>query len=77
MPDILIRNVPIATVARLKQRARRRGRSLQAEALAALEAAAPHSGDDFVDEIERLHAEGSMRFDVGAALDAIREDRAR
>jgi predicted nucleic acid-binding protein len=44
MGDILVRNVPEVTVARLKGRAKRHGRSLQAEALAALEAEGPYSG---------------------------------
>ena len=76
MADILIRNVPAETIAKLKQRARRRGRSLQAEALEALESDA-HSGDVFVDEVERLRSEGRLSFDLSRALEALREDRLR
>jgi len=77
MGDILIRKVPEATVARLKARAKRNGRSLQAEALAALEAGGRHSGDAFLDELARLRASKKIRFDVTAALAALREDRSR
>jgi plasmid stability protein len=77
MGDILIRNVPAETVARLKARAKRHGRSLQAEALAALEAGGRHSGDAFLDELARLHASKTIRFDVTAGLAALREDRSR
>ena len=77
MTNLLIRNVPERTVAKLKRRARRHGRSLQAEALAALEAEGPHSGDAFVAEVERLHSEGKLHFSVPAALEALYEDRSR
>jgi hypothetical protein len=77
MANLLIRNVPERTVAKLKQRAKRHGRSLQAEALAALEAEGPHSGNAFVAEVERLHNEGSLRFNVAAALQGLYEDRRR
>ncbi len=40
MPQLLVRDLDAAVVARLKQRARRHGRSLQKEAKAILEAAA-------------------------------------
>ncbi|MFY9740278.1 MAG: hypothetical protein WAK11_14685 [Candidatus Cybelea sp.] len=77
MGDILIRNVPEATVARLKTRAKRNGRSLQAEALAALQAEGPYSGTALVNELDRLREQGQLNFDVDAALAALREDRAR
>jgi plasmid stability protein len=77
MGDILIRNVPDATVARLKTRAKRNGRSLQAEALAALQAEGPYSGTALVNELDRLRERGQLNFDVDAALAALREDRAR
>lgn len=77
MTDILIRNLPDATLARLKARAKRHGRSLQAEALAALEAEGPYSGDAFVDDVARLRAEGKLSFDLRAALAALRDDRKR
>jgi plasmid stability protein len=75
--DILIRNVPQATIARLKARARRHGRSLQAEALAALEAEGPYSGEALIDEVTRLRADGKLSFDLSAALGALRDDRKR
>jgi plasmid stability protein len=77
MPDILIRNVPTETVAKLKKRAKRHGRSLQAEALAALQAHGPYSGDAFADEVERLHASGKLNFNLDAVLAGLYEDRAR
>jgi plasmid stability protein len=77
MGDILIRNVPEVTVARLKARAKRHGRSLQAEALAALEAEGPYSGTALVNELDWLRGQGKLDFDVEAALAALREDRAR
>ncbi|HXB82231.1 MAG TPA: hypothetical protein VNU22_02625 [Candidatus Acidoferrum sp.] len=77
MGDILIRNVPDATVARLKTRAKRNGRSLQAEALAALQAEGPYSGTALVNELDGLRERGQLNFDVDAALAALREDRAR
>jgi plasmid stability protein len=77
MGDILIRNVPDATVARLKTRAKRNGRSLQAEALAALQAEGPYSGTALVHELDGLRERGQLNFDVDAALAALREDRAR
>ncbi len=77
MGDILIRNVPEATVARLKARAKRNGRSLQAEALAALQAEGPYSGTAFLNELARLREQGQWNFEVDAALAGLREDRAR
>ena len=77
MGDMLIRNVPEATVARLKTRAKRNERSLQAEALAALQAEGPYSGTALVSELDLLRKEGQLNFDVDAALAALREDRAR
>jgi plasmid stability protein len=77
MTDVLIRNVPEATVARLKARAKRHGRSLQAEALAVLVAEGPYSGDAFADDVARLRGEGKLSFDLTAALTALRDDRKR
>jgi plasmid stability protein len=77
MGDMLIRNVPEVTVARLKARAKRHGRSLQAEALAALQAEGPYSGTALLKELHRLREQGQWDFDVEAALAALREDRAR
>jgi hypothetical protein len=77
MPSLLIRNVSEQTVARLKRRARRHGRSLQAEALAALEADAPYSGNVFADELERLWKDGRLGLNLDAALASLHEDRMR
>lgn len=77
MASILIRNVSDETVARLKRQAKRHGRSLQAEALAAIQAQSPYSGDALADEIERLRGEGKLNFDADAALEALYEDRNR
>lgn len=77
MPNILIRNVSPETIARLKRRAQRHGCSFQAEALAALEAQGPYSGDAYADLVERMHAEGKLHFDGDAVLAALYEDRQR
>lgn len=77
MRDMLIRNVPEATVARLKARAKRNGTSLQAEAPAALQGEGPYSGTAFLDELDRLREKGQWNFDVDAAIAGLREDRAR
>ena len=77
MADILIRNVPPCTIAELKRRARDHGRSLQAEALALLEAGARRSGDDYVVKLRRLRSQEKLNFDVAAALEALRGDRNR
>ena len=77
MGDMLIRNVPRATVEKLKRRAKRHGRSLQAEVLALLQEEASYSGDAFVDALEELRADGKLNFDTRAALAALRDDRAR
>ena len=77
MGDILIRNVPSTTVEKLKRRAKRHGRSLQAEVLALLQDEPSYSGDAFVDALEQLRAEGKLNFDTRATLAALREDRAR
>jgi len=61
----------------LKRRAKRRGTSVQAEALSIIEAGARSSGEDFLEEITRLREGGKLSFDLSAALDALHEDRAR
>jgi len=77
MTDLLIRNVPADALATLKARAKRNGRSLQAEALALIESGTRKSGDEFVQELRRLRASGNWSFDLSVALDAIRSDRDR
>jgi len=74
MPDILIRNLDAAAIARLKGRAKRHHRSLQAEARLVLEQAAG------AEDVRAMLAAWKDRladrqFDGSAAL--IREDRDR
>jgi len=75
--DLLIRNVPAKTLEKLKRRAKRRGTSVQVEALGIIEAGARYSGEDFLEEVARLRAGGKLSFDVSAALEALHEDRTR
>jgi plasmid stability protein len=76
MSQLLVRDLDPAVVERLKQRARRHGRSLQREAKAILEAAAELS----MDGARRLaaqwqrHLEGAI---AGDSAELIREDRDR
>ena len=77
MPNLLIRNVPPAVVARLKRRAKQHHRSVQAEVLDIVESGSRGSGDEFVTALRQLRAEGKLRIDLRAALRALREDRAR
>lgn len=77
MADILIRNVPPAMVRKLEARAKRYGRSLEAEALAALENATAYSGDTFIELLENARAKNELTFDVDLALAALREGQSR
>ena len=77
MADLLIRNVPPQLVTRLKRRAKRHGRSVQAELLAIVEAGSQVTGDEFAAALARLHTVGKLELDVKAALKALREERAR
>jgi len=77
MSDLLIRNVPAKTLAALRTRAKSNGSSVQSEALAALEAGTRNSGDTLIDDVRKLRAEGKLSFDLRAALEALRTDRAR
>jgi plasmid stability protein len=74
MADMLVRNLDDAILARLKERARRNGRSLQSEAKLLLEQAAG------ADEIEQMLLGWQNRFKakrLGKSSSLIREDRAR
>lgn len=74
MPDILIRNVDDATLTKLKQRAKRHGRSLQAEARMILE----HVGA--AEDVALLIAAWQTRLadrEFASSADLIREDRER
>ena len=76
MPNLLIRNLPEETVAALKARAARQGRSLQQELRLALERLALErhaDGAEAADRIrERLLASGRVFTD---STELIREDR--
>jgi hypothetical protein len=72
MADLLIRNVPVQTLSALKERARRRGRSLQAEALEALQLGAQPAGRGLVAWMQPLRPANG---DPDAGTAAIREAR--
>ena len=74
MPDILIRNVDRATLTRLKCRAKRHKRSLQAEAKLLLEQAAGN------EHVQGLLDSWQQRFtdrQFASSVELIREDRDR
>jgi plasmid stability protein len=76
MPQLLVRDLDPAVVERLKQRARRHGRSLQGEVKAILEAAAPLS----LEEARRVASEWRQRLAGKKMTDSaelLREDRDR
>ena len=74
MPDILVRDVDKATLERLKQRAKRHGRSLQSEAKMLLEQAAG------VEDVRALLDSWQQRLvdrTFSPSAELIREDRER
>lgn len=76
MPQLLVRDLDADTVKRLKQRARRHGRSLQGEVKAILQAAATFS----LSEASSVAEQSQHKLAGGAYRDsaeAIREDRER
>lgn len=76
MAQLLVRNLDVTTVERLKQRARHHGRSLQSEIKAILEAATMYS----MDEANRVAEKWQHRLAGIAYRDSaetIREDRER
>jgi plasmid stability protein len=78
MADLLIRNVPAQTLAAIKERAKRRGRSVQAEALATLELGAQPTGVGLVAWLKTVRpkaAAAEIDAAVAAATAAIRADR--
>lgn len=76
MPHVLIRELDPAVIRKLKSRARRHRRSLQAELKGILEQAATTSPSDVLAKVERVRAMfRGRRFGDSAAL--IRRDRAR
>jgi plasmid stability protein len=76
MSQLLVRGLDAAVVERLKQRARRHGRSLQGEARVILEAAATLSMEEArgVAEEWRHRLAGRIRSD---SAELLREDRDR
>lgn len=78
MAQVLVRNLNDRVVARLKKRAKTRGRSLQAEVKTILEEAAKDVPEDFWKEADRIRKQlghSGRKFSDSAAL--IREDRDR
>jgi plasmid stability protein len=76
MGDLLIRGVPPKTLASLKARAKVHGRSLQAEALEALERAAKPTGEAFVARLQTIRTQNAgVAIDIEAGVRAIREAR--
>jgi len=75
MADLLIRNVPVQTLAALKERAKRRGRSVQTEALEALKRGAEPTGIGLVAWLKTIRPPDATDADVEAGIAAIREDR--
>jgi len=75
MPDLLIRNVPVATMQRLKAQAQRNGRSVQKEALAVIEAGAQLTWAEWL-ELADASREASRAWGyTGDSTEFIREDR--
>lgn len=78
MAQVLVRNLNDRVVARLKKRAKTRGRSLQAEVKTILEEAAKDVPEDFWKEADRIRKQlgrSGRKFSDSAAL--VREDRDR
>ena len=76
MAQLLIRDLDVETIERLKARAKQHRRSLQGEVKLILEKEAAACGDDSRALAERIRAAfGSRTFSDSAAL--IREDRDR
>jgi plasmid stability protein len=78
MAQVLVRNLDDKVVARLKKRAKNRGRSLQAEVKTILEEAAKDVPGDFWKEADRIREQlkrSGRKFSDSAAL--IRENRDR
>lgn len=76
MPQVLVRNLDKAVVDRLKRRARRRGRSLQAELHEILERAARSDVAEARRAAERIRRKLADRRHSDSA-ELIAEDRAR
>lgn len=75
MPDLLIRNLDAETLKRLKQRAKRSGRSLQSETKGILEQAAGRTVDEALDVAAQWRKKLGKRSTDSAEI--LREDLAR
>jgi len=78
MANLLIRNVPEDIVFRLKDRAKKRNRSLQQELHSILVATATQSSEDLLKQSSRIRAKlrkKGVTFSDSAEL--LREDRSR
>lgn len=76
MAQVLVRGLSPEVLAALKERARKRGRSLQAELKALLQEAADRESCDPLAEVQRIRAMfAGRRFSDSAEL--IRQDRER
>jgi len=76
MAQLLVRDVPEETVSALKERAKKNGRSAEAEHRAILENTLRKSADDVWAELDRLQEElrkSGRTFDDSTAI--LREDR--
>jgi plasmid stability protein len=77
MPQVLVRDVPKPVLARLKARARRDGRSLQAELRAILVKASEPDLFDSLAAADRIRAMLAGRTFSQTGTESIREDRDR
>lgn len=75
MPDFLIRNLDEETMRRLKERADKHGRSMQAEIKDTLKRSLKLTHAEALAEAHRMQAETRGR-DFGDVVAGIREDRA-
>ncbi|MGE5148410.1 MAG: FitA-like ribbon-helix-helix domain-containing protein [Candidatus Eiseniibacteriota bacterium] len=76
MGQVLVRNIADAVIDRLKARAARHGRSLEAELRTVLEQAAVADRSTFIETADRIRKELEGRW-TGDSTQLIREDRDR
>jgi plasmid stability protein len=76
MAQVLIRDVAPATIDRLKARAQRNGRSLEAELRVVIAAAVEEPAIDMLAEVERVRALFAGKT-FGDSTELVREDRER
>jgi plasmid stability protein len=76
MPQVLVRNIDPGTLDRLKERARRHGRSLQAELRLILVRAAESDPDRFWNAAQRVR-ESVVPGGYTDSTELVREDRER